>query len=273
MKKLLFSLIMAASVATAFSQTTASPIMRFMPLLSGYNVLAPTNGATIGYGTTNVLFTTYNGQVLYSLTNNLIPNATGTQTSTNIAPDAFKIVTLMSDVNGDINANASLWVYYGNTNLYPVVTTNSMGLYFIPPAGYTNAQLTTAYGGWPLANSAYQPWMYPATTNYYPLAVPAAQTNVVTVTLYRSPTMIPMGPSGPSLATSFPLWETTNAWSFSFAPLGGVTGGCYETNLPTTWLQGAKHVYATVSCSISTVGANGATGIPINQLGILQPQP
>ena len=91
---------------SAYAQTGATASFRFLPLLTGYNVLVPTN-ATVGLGSTNVLNTTYAGQILYSLTNNTV---NGTVNTNMVAPDAFKSVALASDINGDINANASVFI-------------------------------------------------------------------------------------------------------------------------------------------------------------------
>ena len=248
---------LAAFVVTGFAQST-TPIMRFLPLLSGYNVFVPTNATVIGYGGTNVLYTSTAGQVLFSLTNNYIAASSGTAVlNTNgVAPDAFKVISLASDVNGDINANASLWISYDNTNAIPIVATNSAGQWFV-----TN---------WLYAVSIVPNWMYPATTNYYQQFIAGAMTNTITVTLYRAATLNPMGNLGASLGPNVPLWETTNAWNFTFQPSGGVTGGTLATNLPTTWLQGAKYVYMTISAA---AGGGVGGGELLNQAGIMQPQP
>ena len=240
--------------ASAMAQSGAAPIPRFLPLLSGYNVLVTTNGA-VTLGTTNTLFTAYNGQVLYSLTNNMINGTVNTNAS---AADAFQTVALLPDANGDINANAAIWVAVGYTNWIPVVVTNSVGQYFV-----TN--------NWILGESSTPNWMYPATTNYYP-SFGASATNVVTVTLYRAGTKNPKGGISGSINNgSFPmLAETTSAFNIVLTA-NGTTGVCVTSNLPAAWLQGAKHVYASVNIATNNAGANNL-GIIVNQIGILQPQ-
>ena len=256
------SLLIAGS---AFAQSGVAPTYRFLPLLNGYNVLVPTN-ATVGYGSTNVLYTTYAGQVVYSYSNNV----NGGLNTNYTAPDAFKVQSLASDANGDINANASLWIYVGNTNWIPVVTTNSVGQWMVPPAGFTNLTLTTAYAGWPLAPaSAFPNWMGLATTNYYPAFI-ASATNVVTVSLFASPTMNPQGGTGSAtLGPVAPIWETTASFVTSVTP-NGITAVCLSTNLPIAFLQHGRHIYATLSAP-PNLASNG-NGILVNQLGILQPQ-
>jgi hypothetical protein len=232
---------------SAFAQGTTIRETKFLPLLSGYNVLIPTN-ATPGWGVTNVLFTTYSGQVVYSKTNNSY-NAT---VNTNlVAPDAFKLVSLPADANGNFNANAAVAIYLGNTNWIPVAVTNSVGQYFV-----TN---------WALAQSQYPNWMYPATTNLYP-AFAASATNVVTVSLYRvASTTANGGSTGPTIQIA----ETTPSFTFTVTATG-ITPICVITNLPATYLQGAKQVYATVTATANS--ASNGNGILLNQLGVIQPQ-
>jgi hypothetical protein len=248
MKKLLISFF-TLSCFVAVGQTT-TPTMRFMPLLSGYNVLVSTNSTAIGLGSTNVLYTSYNGQVLFSLTNN---NVNGTLNTNGVAPDAFKVISLASDANGDINANASVYIYVGNTNWIPNVVTNSFGQEIV-----TN---------WLLAVSQYPNWQNPASTNAYPIGGFTGTNNFV-VTLYRGPTANPQGNIGATLGPNLNLWENTSQFSFIVTPTTATTPYGFITNLPASWLQGAKFVYATISC-----GATNNTGGIVNQLGILQPQP
>jgi hypothetical protein len=255
---------------TAVAQST-TPIQKFIPLLSGYNVLVPTN-RSVGMFATNVLYTTYGGQVLYSLTNNI----GGGVGSNSIAGDAFDWATLSADANGDINANAALIITWGNTNYIPMVTTNLSGQWIIPPAGFTNAYFgTTGYGGWPLATSAFPNWMTAATTNYYPL-FSACLTNAVTVSLYRAVSLNYQGtPNSSVLGPSIPLVETTSQFSFVLTNISMLSPGGFITNLPATWLQGGKFAYATIA--ITNAASTGTTGpafpMLVNQLGILQPQP
>jgi len=265
--KSLIKLITTLGVGLGLS-AVAQPAMTapsFTPLLSGFNVLVQTNlvsnqglayGATLN--TTNVMYTTVNGQIVLSYQQ--ITNVSGSY-STNVAPDAFKIVQLYPDLNGDINANASVIVQYGNTNYLPIIATNAQGQYFT-----TN---------WALATSQYPNWMYPGTTNFYPLF--NAATNTFTVTLYRAPTKFLNGSGGAGNESTLfpytPMWETTSAFSFTVTQNGSCTNGCVITNLPAAWLQGAKYVYANINlpANMSTNLATG--GVLINQLGILAPRP
>lgn len=265
-KIIAFLAIGLLACATTYAQTSAQTQYRFISLLTGYNVLAPTNAA-VGYGSTNVLYTTTAGQIVYSLTNNSY-NASG---NTNlIAPDAFKVITLQPDVNGDVNANTSVFISINNTNLIPIAVTNSVGQWFIPSLPYTTNYATAAWATvWPLAPVAAPSWMYPATTNLYPTPLWAA-TNTVTVTLYKGISDV-RGGIGPNGVTPYPLWETTGTFTFVVTPSGTVnTPLTLFTNLPTSWLQGAHKVYATVQ---TTTGASGTFGALINTLGIIAPQP
>jgi hypothetical protein len=269
MKKLLISGFLAVGLTLSFTaspQVGATPLFKFLPLLSGYNVALP-NGTNLTIGSSNFLYTTTKGQVVYPY------SSTGISSNT-VAPDAFQMQTLSADVNGDIAANASVFIYLGNTNWIPVVTTNSVGQYFVAPPGFTNASITTAYAGWPLAaGNGYPNWMYPATTNYYGLYNSSVGTNTVVVTLYKSPSTSPSGGIGPNLGPTptfaNQMWESTSTFSFSlnYNTTNGTVVG-FSTNLPTAWLTGAKHVYA----SILNLGTN-SVGVLINQLGISQPQP
>lgn len=274
MIKTLTSVSAGLLVATAaFGQSGPVPALRFLPLLSGYNVELPTN-ATINYGSSNFLYTSLKGQVLSPYSNNVTGYGSAALTN-NLAPDAFAIAMLAADANGDINANTAVGVYIGNTNWIPLVVTNSLGQWFVAPAGFTNNAVTTAYAGWPLAaGTGYPNWMYPATTNYYPQYTDTA-TNVVTVTLYRSPAINPTGGTfgpnqGPNPSFANQMWETTSQFSFTVTP-NGITPVCYITNCPVGWLAGAKHVYCALSCPPNS--AKNGYGILINQVGILQPQP
>ena len=195
-------------------------------------------------------YTTYGGQIVYSLTNN---SYNATQNTNLIAPDAFKLVSLAPLANGDFAANAAVVLYIGNTNWIPVAVTNSFGQYFV-----TN---------WVLASSQYPNWMYPATTNVYPTYGLTA-TNVVTVTLYRLGLQYPQGGvASATLQKSVNIPETAGAFSFSVNATG-ITNLCVITNLPSGWLVGARQVYATVSANATT----GGSGVLLNQLGIVQPQ-
>ncbi len=248
------------------SSVMAGALTRFLPLLSGYNVLVTTNAA-VGFGVTNTLNTSYNGQIIHSITNDVF---NGTLNTNVLTPDAFRVISLEPDANGDINANAYVTVMIGNTNYIPIAITNSVGQWFVPTQPYTTNYATAGYATvWPLGINTGPSWMSPATTNLYP-GIPAASTNAWTITLYRAGTTKLQGGLGADQAPYTPMWETTGAFSFSVAATG-VTPVCVITNLPVGWLQGARFVYATVS-GAANLGSNGGTNI-VNQLGIVQPQP
>ena len=232
---------------SAMAQTSGMSAARYIPLLTGFDVLVTTN-TTPGFGVTNTLYTSANGQIVYSLTNNTF---NGTLNTNLTVPDAFKVVTLLPDVNADINGNASVFISIGNTNLIPIAVTNNYGQYFV-----TN---------WPLALSQVPNWMYPATTNLYPTFT-AQSTNAITVTLYAGIPEI-RGGIGPNQGTGYPLFETTGSFSFTVIPTGTTPFSIF-TNLPTSFLQHAHKVYAAI-----TVGAGVTTNLLINTLGIVQPQP
>lgn len=249
MKKLILVLGLILSIIPSVVAQSATPIWKAIPLLSGYNVYVQTNQAAIGLGSTNVLNTTYAGQVLFSLTNNSVNGVINTNI---LAPDAFRKVDLASDANGDINANASLGVYLDNTNWIPIVTTNSVGQNIV-----TN---------WVLATQQYPNWMNPASTNSYPTFT-ALGTNTLTINLYRVLSSNPQGGgNGPNLGPTFMIPESTPGFSFALLTTG-VTPQGVITNLPIGFLTGARGVYMTATCT------NGQVGALLNQVFILQPQP
>lgn len=266
-KQLIAVLVGLLLCDSVFAQNAART-MRFLPFLSGYNVLVPTN-STVTLGQTNVLYTMYNGQIVYSLTNTVV---NGTLNTNSTSGDAFKFITLMADVNGDINANAALVITIGQTNLIPIAITNSVGQWFVPGGGLITNYSTGAWAvNWPLTPSGVPNWMSPATTNIYPGFAAGATTNVVNVTLYRGPTMKMGGGGGlgPDLAAGVPIWETAAEWSTNVTQIG-VTATTKIYNLPTVFLQGAHNVY--VSLTQSNTASQNATGALVNQIGILQPQ-
>ena len=255
----------------AFSINAAN--WKFDSLLSGFNVLVPTNSTIglsgLGINASNVLYTTPQGQIVYSYSNNVAGFPGGTTTN-GFFTDAFSLANTHPDVNGDVNANASVWVMIGNTNLLPIVCTNSTGQLFVPAASTNGA--VPYWGGapvvWPLAASSTINWMFPATTNLYPNF--AAGTNSVVVTLYRESTMDFGASSG---VTRVPFWETTSQFSFTCtAPVVGPGSTAYVvvTNLPTGFLQGSRIVGCTVTAN--PIGST-SQGVLLNQIGILQPVP
>jgi hypothetical protein len=253
MKKLLTSI---ALFATAVSLHAAS--YTETSLLGGWNVYA-TNGTPIVPGATNTLFTTYNGQVVYSLTNNVI---NGTLDTNAAAPDALSSAArLLSDANGDFVANTALHWYINNTNLIPVAVTNSQGQYFVyigNTNGLPTAQTYPAVG-WPLVGNQYPTYMFPASTNLYPVPSLAVGTNSIIFYLQRGWTY-PLGSS------SYTVWDTsTNIFSFTVNLTGDIaTSGV--TNLPTTFTQGATKVRV----AAITVSTNS---VLINALSLGQPVP
>lgn len=208
MKKLSILAVLVGSIVAVNAAVWST-----QPLLNGYNLQVGTN-TTVTSGYTNYLFTSLNGQVLYSLTNNII---NGVLNTNSIAPDAFKVVQVFADGNGDINANASITVLVNQTNWIPVVTTNSQGQYYV--------------SSWSIAPAGYTPYMYPATTNTY-ATFNANSTNLITFNFVRSTS---------AMDDPNPVWETSAAFSFSVTA-NGVTPVATITNLPTSFLQGAKQV-------------------------------
>lgn len=299
MKKLFRTLVLTVALgATAIpvkAQFATTPRMKFIPLLSGYNVQISNSSA--GYGYSNVLYTTTKGQIVYSYSNN-VAGTPGGSSSNSFFGDAFQPAVLATDANGDINANASLWLMFGNTNYIPWVATNSQGLYYIPTT--TNGGFATSIAGlpipfqpWPLASGSGPNWMYPATTNIYGtnLWSPAALLNVTNqffVSLYASPGVILNGGEESGLQPKVYLGESVPSFTFTFtltnaipgsaATLpGGVFGATpfiIQTNLPTTFLQHARYVYMVISATNQqyTVGTNLATEL-LNMAGIVQPIP
>lgn len=272
MKKLITSLVLTACLS-ASAQVSSQTAARFIPLLSGYNVLVPTNttaagqfgaGAYATLGQSNTLYTSYAGQELYSLTNNNTfgssNSVTITQQNTNtIAPDAFKIAHIVPDVNGDFNANATLVLVTGYTNYEPNLywATNSFGQVYL-----TN---------WPLALSQSPNWQYPATPNTYP-TWPASSTNTVVITLFGGAGNIAGVSDSTSGGAILPkMFTSSSIWSASFNVAAGV-GNVVMTNIPTGVMQQCKDVYAEVTVT-PAAGLTGTTNQLINQLGILQPQP
>lgn len=244
---------------TVLAQNAATPHLQFSPLLSGYNVLVLSNiidGVTgspgVGIGTTNVVFTTYAGQILYSLTNNVVNGVVNTNLTTK---DAFQTVKVLPDVNGDINANAAIWYMFNNTNYIPIAVTNSFGQYFV-----TN---------WPLAQSQYPNWMYPGSTTLYPYFSGSAS-NAITVQLFKQPSG---RLNGSSVGPTIPFWETTSTFSFSVVLSSATTPVVGSTNLPVGWLQGGNDVTAVIILPANMSTNAATTGVLLNQLGLLQPVP
>lgn len=202
--------ILTLSVAMVASAAT----YRVQPLLNGYNLYV-TNGAPAAVGGTNLVYTTIQGTIVYSLTNNM--------GNTNvISGDAFDGATaIAADLNGNINTNAAFIVALGFTNLIPIAVTNSQGQYFTS-------------NSWPLISSQYPTYMYPATTNLYPFLPSSLSTNVVTFNLQRGITAVFNGAGG----NPYVIWEVASN-SFSFTATGnGVNGTNVVFNPPANWLQG-----------------------------------
>ncbi|MDE2097286.1 MAG: hypothetical protein KGL39_08595 [Patescibacteria group bacterium] len=286
MKKILAISISLLSAFVVEAQNAGTHVWQFQPLLSGYNVVVPSNGivgpqalsspfTVADVTSTNVLFTKYNGQNVYSYSNNV----NGRLRSSGFVGDAFNLVKLVSDANGDINANASLWIMLGQTNYIPTVGTNTSGQFIVP--GYQTNGLAPALGGslvpWPLAVANGPVWQGNATTNFFPLFGQGGQaiTNQLIVNLYAVSTMNPKGGMGPDLNPTVPLAESTPSFTAYFPMAGNtaVTPLVFSTNLPTAFLQHARMVYMTIGFtnSIYTAGTN-AWNVLLNQAGIVQPQ-
>ena len=263
MKKILTGLFLTITVV-ALAQTT-TPIPRFLPLLTGYNVYAPTNVSNIGLNGSNILYTTYGGQVLYSYTNNNYLTSSNSTTltlqNTNVvAADAFKVIHLRPNANGDWSSNAVLVIATGNSNLL-----------IENPNWFTNSFGQVTITNWPLAISQYPNWQQPASANTYTLFGNNV-TNSVIISLYRAPAGTAAGDLGSGIAPAYHWWETTAAYTYTenvSASVPTVT----MVNLPVGFLNGAIDVYANVTVGSGIAGQAAAPAIVINQLGIEQPQP
>lgn len=240
--------LLIAGAAACLTISTEAANWQYDSLLGGYNVDIASNtvATAIGQTSTNVLYTSLQGQVLYSLTNNYV---NGVLNTNSIAGDAFSLAFLKSDANGDVVANAALVISIGNTNLIPPVVTNSVGQWFV-----TN---------WVINPQVYPGYMYPATTNYYPQYV-AADTNVITISLYRA-----VNSYGPPSNPTY-VWDTTSGFTTTFMATG-LTPLTLNTNLPIAWTQGASAVKAVISMP-PNVNNNGGH-VLLNFLGISQPIP
>lgn len=265
--------ILLIGVACLFSLSAsaqASWRWSMKPLLSGYNILVTSNGF-VTLGNTNVLYTAYNGQILYAYSNNV----NGGLSTNQISADAFQSTELSADVNADIVANAALVISFGNTNLTPIITTNLSGQIIVPNFN-TNGLIGAV--PWPLNSSGSGPnWSF-GSTNYYPqfggngaLSV----TNQLFVSLYRMYDN-PKGGIGPSPAgPSYRFTETTPGFTVALTVNNsGTIPTTVYTNLPLNFLQGARKVYCSLSLTNSTytVGTN-QTPLLVNQVSIQQPQP
>jgi len=232
MKKYLVSLLAGVSMAAS------AAVYSEQPFVNGWNLYA-TNGASAVINNTNLLFTYIHGEIFFSLTNNM------GQTNV-IAPNAFDdFETVYSDVNADVNANAAIHYMFNYTNLIPIAITNSAGQYFVS-------------NSWPLLNSVWPTYMYPATTNVYPTLPSAAATNAVTFNFQRGWRFF-------NGEKPYYIWDSsTNVFSFTVAGTGPQAG---ITNLPTSFLQGAELVRMH---SVYNFGTNAAI---INQVSIGQWRP
>ena len=237
--------LFASLSSSAFAQNP-TPQYRTLPLLSGYNVVVPTN-ATIGLTTTNVEFTQTDGKVVYSLTNNVVGAATNY-----VASDAFRAVRLQSDMNGCMASNSALFYVVGYSNLIPTFVTN----------GYNGNVVTN----WPLQNPQLVNSL--ATTNLYPYPPNSANaTNTFTISLYRKGILNALvgGDSWPSVT----LNETTPIFTCTVTNGGTVSPQAGFIRLPDTVLVAGQSVYATVSMGPLV---NSAPSGVLNVLEIVQPQ-
>lgn len=248
MKKLLSIVgLMALVCVPAWAQTDTTPKFKFQPFLSGYNLNLTTNGTPYTIGTTNAEYTTYLGRVVYALTNTgFVPNG---QSPSN-GPDAMQVVRLQGNNNGDIVANVQLMLYMNQTNWIPLTNTS----------GYIT--------NWVLSSLLNNPGTQPGTANVYP-AITAADTNTVTVNLLRSAWDWP-GQQVEGDASGYPslyTWDTSSALTLVFTNTG-TSPQLISTNLPATWLAGARFV--SMSISTTNIGNNGHMTL-LNQAGLMQP--
>lgn len=243
-------LITIGFMALAIVANAASYVEQ--PFINGWNLyITNGTGSLTGVGSTNLLYTTVQGQIVYSLTNNTINGIVNTNTIANDAYDNGGNILAFNE-NGDIVANAAIHYYINQTNWIPIAVTNSQGQYFTS-------------NSWPLWTSQYPTYMYPASTNVYPSLPNASATNLITFYFQRG-WAFNLG------STPIRVWDTsTNVFSFSivgtgFTPLAGIT------NLPIAFTQGANRVR--LSNVIATTNANGVScGLLINQVSLGQPNP
>lgn len=281
MKKILTLLAMGLLSVSAFGQTSGTTVWKFSPLLSGYNVLISQTNTFLGLTTSNVQYTAYNGQVLFSLNTNLVFSVTNgvassNQLSTIPAADAFKTVPMAVDANGDVNGNACLYLWVGYTNWVPNLywVTNQSAVYVGGVTNYAgNGTTNTVF--WPLLfGNAFPNWNFPATPQTYPTFVSTA-TNIITVQLFAGiggNTL--QGSVGQGIGMNFlqgtNLFETTPSFTCTFTAGGGVPQ-CFTTNLPTVFTQHARSIYCSISTTLPGTGITPVTNAIINQIGILQP--
>ena len=233
-----------AAVGLALTTPSHAATYAEQSFFNGWNLFV-TNGTAAVVGATNNLFTTPQGQVLYSLTNNSINGIVNTN---GIAPDAFDTANyLFADANGDINGNAAIHYLINATNLVPVVVTNSQGQYFI-----TNT--------WPLLSSQWPTYMYPATTNVYPQTVIGTYSSSVVFNFQRG-WKFGYGPA------AYYVWDTTtNVFTFTATVAPGSTPVSGITNLPTSFTQGAE----LIRCHDITVNTNA---VIVSELSLGQWKP
>lgn len=252
-KSLLLAIGLTASV-TALAQGDATPVMRAYPLLNGYNVMVATSGYA-NLNATNVEFTFKQGQIWFSyngITNGVWDGNTN-QYLPNVAP--VQPVELKADLNGDINANASLTIYVNNTNYIPVAVLSN----------FNSAASLVIATNWPLAAGS---WL--AGTNTYPL-VDGANNSILQLSLYTSAEkdlgQASMGMPSAMNVMSYP-WETTPSFQCSFTMSGGPQ--CFTTNLPAAFLQHARWVYLAITNQ--AVATPKSVNTLVNQVLLLQPQ-
>jgi len=272
MKKLFIASLISLATLTAFSQQYAANV-KFWPLLSGYNVLVDTNvTAGVTLGNTNVTYTERNGQIVFSLM--YITNYSGSYSTSSVAPDAFKVAPVFANSRGDYSANAQLWIMLNNTNFIPIPSTNLQGQYFVSTVASTNSINGTGYQGWPLAPNNTVQGLYPATTNLYP-QIDGASVTSIKVVVYKAPSAFLDGEqTGPGGLTIYPpnapvMWDATNTFTFTTSAQGVVpviTG----TNLPATFIQGARYLCVKLTATAAT---GSSRYVLVNQVGISQPVP
>ena len=228
MKKYLILTLLV--IATLVGNLRAAYVEQSM--LNGWNLWV-TNGLVASPGATNLTYTDIHGAIVLSLTNVM-------GTTNTIAGDVFDIANLVADANGDAALNSAIHIYVNNTNWIPIAITNSAGQYF--PSN-----------SWPLLSSKWPVYMYPATTNVYPAAVPGATANTVLLTFQR-------GWDYPLGQRSITVWDTgTNAFSFTLSLPNGQPFSL-TTNLPVAFTQGANKV--------RIAGITATTNVLINQVSV-----
>ena len=224
--------IIGAFLALGTSALAQNAIPKFtsQSFLNGLGNVILSNNVTYTFTTTNVNYITAQAQQALSwsnysviYTNAYLGNSTYvTTTNSFIYPSAFADVQAFSDANGDVSSNACIMIALNSTNL------------FLPP----------------IVNNLPNPSNPNTVTNWVPAVIPGARsTNTITVTIQRS--CDEFGNQYKAIGGATPDTfgtGTQDKFTFSFAATG-VTPLVISTNLPASFMQGAKWFRASVTSS------------------------